>query len=384
MNIFLLAPHPYYTNRGTPIAVRLVCEGLSAMGHTVDVLTYHEGEDVAVENVTIHRIARPRIVKRVPIGPSWQKLVCDVFMWRKLKAMLRAKRYDVIHATEEASFMAARLTGGDRGIPFVFDMDSLMSRQIVEKQKLLWPAAKVFEVLERHALRRTAGVLAVCQALVDEASKYSANVHLLPDVAMAGDAPGSLPEGLTSASGVRFLYVGNLETYQGVDLMLEGFARMAKDRQGVVLLVVGGKADHIAAYREKADALGVGEQVKFVGPAPVESLGRVLACADILVSPRTRGENTPMKLYSYLLSGKPVLATNLPTHTQAVGPEHAMLVEPTAMAMAQGMAKLADDAALRQKLGDAGRQLAQREYSLDAYRRRLANFYQQLEQGLTR
>lgn len=43
MRILLVAPHPFFTPRGTPMTVKLVCEALSGLGHTVDVLTYHEG-----------------------------------------------------------------------------------------------------------------------------------------------------------------------------------------------------------------------------------------------------------------------------------------------------------------------------------------------------
>ena len=54
-----------------------------------------------------------------------------------------------------------------------------------------------------------------------------------------------------------------------------------------------------------------------------------MAQADVLVSPRTKGANTPMKVYSYLDSGVAVLATRLPTHTQVMNDETALLAEPT-------------------------------------------------------
>ncbi|MBI4486503.1 MAG: glycosyl transferase family 1, partial [Acidobacteria bacterium] len=46
MRILLLAPHPFFQHRGTPIAEKALIEFLSSEGHEVDVLTYHEGEDV--------------------------------------------------------------------------------------------------------------------------------------------------------------------------------------------------------------------------------------------------------------------------------------------------------------------------------------------------
>lgn len=368
MNILVLAPHPFHADRGTPIAVKLVCEGLSAIGHRLDVLTYHVGETPTMPGVSIHRIPKPPLVHQVPIGPSWQKLVCDCYMLVALRRMLRENRYDIIHAVEESAFMAARLR-----VPFVFDMDSLMSRQLIEKSVWLWPAALVFSWLERHAMRSCVGVLAVSESLAREARRHQRNVHLLPDLAMAGDAPGVLPAGITGAEGIRFMYVGNLQRYQGIDLMLEAFAEAA--RPEAVLIVVGGLVEDIKAYRRKTEALHIAAQVRFAGPAPVEALGRVLAHADVLLSPRIKGGNTPMKLYSYLLSGKPVLATRLVTHTQVVSDKEALLVEPTVQGMAEGMRRLVDVPELRERLGEAGRELAQRSYSASAFQERLRRFY---------
>ena len=57
MRILLLAPHPFYQERGTPIAVDLLLRVLSRRGETVDVLTYAEGAGRIYPGVTIHRIA---------------------------------------------------------------------------------------------------------------------------------------------------------------------------------------------------------------------------------------------------------------------------------------------------------------------------------------
>jgi glycosyltransferase involved in cell wall biosynthesis len=376
MNILLLAPHPFYTNRGTPIAVKYLCEGLSALGHQLDVLTYHVGEAISLPGVTVHRIHKPPFIRRVPIGPSWQKLICDFYLAVEMRRMLRRKRYDLVHAVEESAFLAAR-----SGIPFVYDMDSLMSRQIVEKSPLLWPAAKVFAFLEHHALRHCIGAVAVCESIAQTARQYQRNVQVLPDVAMAGDAPGDLPEAVISAKGIRLMYVGNMQRYQGVDLMVQAFALIIPEHPEAVLVLVGGTPEEIREQQRRTDALGTGAQVIFAGQAPVEALGRVLAHADILVSPRIKGDNTPMKLYSYLLSGKPVLATRLATHTQVVGDEQALLVEPTVEAMAKGMDRLLRSPELRAQLGQAGYQLAVEQYSRSAFEERLARFYQLLPLG---
>lgn len=385
MKVLLLAPHPFYTPRGTPIAVREVISGLTGMGHTVDVLSFHEGEDVSMPGLKHLRIGKPPGVKKVPIGPSWQKAVCDVFLMLRAAKLLRTGQYDVVHAVEESAMIAGILQRVF-GVPFIFDMDSLMSRQIAEKSPWLKPATAVFKVLETRALRRSYGVLAVCQDLVDHAKVLhpTGNVHLLPDVPNTGRADGPLPDSLTQAPGVRLVYVGNLEHYQGIDLMLEAFAAARSRPQAktqATLVVVGGREDHIEHYRTRANELGVGEQTRWVGPVPIQQLGRVMEYADVLVSPRTRGNNTPMKVYSYLASGKPVLATRLLTHTQVLHDEVSKLCDAEPEVMGQAMVELIEDATLRETLGQAGQAYVEREFSRDAFLRRLSLFYDGMQSG---
>ena len=55
MNVLLISPQPFFTERGTPIAVRCLAEALCADGHRVDLLTYPFGDDVAIDGLAIHR-----------------------------------------------------------------------------------------------------------------------------------------------------------------------------------------------------------------------------------------------------------------------------------------------------------------------------------------
>lgn len=386
MNILMLAPHPFYADRGTPIAVRQLLETLSQQGHTIDVLTYHVGEDISIAGVTIHRIGKPLLINDVPIGPSIRKAVCDLWMLFKTLSLASRRRYDLVHAVEESAFIA-ELLRCRWGLPYVYDMDSLLSLQMREKSALLWPAAKLFAWLEKRSIRRSVGVLAVCPALVDQAMKHHPKhlVELLPDVPMADrtDAePGALPETLTEAPGVRVMYVGNLQSYQGVGLLLEAFGQIAGDCPDATLLIVGGTPADIAAHRQRVQSLSDQGRIRFVGAIPLAHLGAVLHQADILVSPRKQGNNTPMKIYSYLQSGRPVLATRLETHTQVLNDETSLLVEPTAAAMAAGLKRLIHEPERRDRLGSAGRRHLETHYSAQAFAQRLKRFYGRVEEEL--
>jgi glycosyltransferase involved in cell wall biosynthesis len=180
-------------------------------------------------------------------------------------------------------------------------------------------------------------------------------------------------------SDLLLMYVGNLEEYQGIDLLLNSFALALKQTQQADLVIIGGQSADIEKYGRKARQLGIEAKVHFLGPKPVQYLRQYLSEADILVSPRLKGNNTPMKLYSYLHSGKPVLATNLPTHTQLIDGRVALLVDPKEEPFSAAMLRLIADEPLRAQLGAAGKQLIEEKFTYRAFREKLNGLFNSLE-----
>ena len=387
MKILLLAPHPFYQERGTPIAVNLLLEALSGLGHTVDVLTYHEGEDKTYPGVTIHRIRRPPFARQVPPGPSLKKILCDVVMFPHALNMARTGRYDLVHAVEESVYMAMRIKRR-QGVPYLYDMDSSLARQVAEKFGFLKFILPLMTRLERSAIRGALAVVPVCDALADLANADgSRKTILLRDISLLRPSRPDDTEAvraLIPRDGQRcFMYVGNLETYQGADLMLEGFGVFLKKGGKGRLVIAGGKAEDILKYRATSASLGIQDQVQFLGPQPVSRMAALFEAADILLSPRIKGNNTPMKIYSYLASGKAILATALPTHTQVLTDEVARLVPPDPVAFGEAMLQLASGKELCATLGRNASLLAERAYSPAAFHQTVSALYDWVEEERT-
>ena len=385
MKILLLAPHPFFQARGTPLAVRMVLEFLGARGHQVDVLTLHEGEDISIPNCRIYRIPRIPGVRNVRPGFSAKKVLCDSLMFAWCLRMVRRTRYDLIHAVEESAFIAA-VAGAMSGVPYIYDMDSSLAEQMVEAFPRLHFVLPMLRYCESVAVRRSLGVLTVCAALEDVALGHDPDkpVGRVEDSTLLPPSTGRrnsngyapLPE---EATHPLAMYVGNLERYQGIDLMLDGFRHALRRVPDANLVIVGGRDEDIARYRHVADRLGIQPQVHFLGPRPVRVLPSLLRQADVLVSPRVKGLNTPMKIYSYLDSGTAVLATRLRTHTQVLDDRSAYLVDPEPEAFGAGLAQLLGDLPLRTRLASHAKQYVQEEFTPEAARRKLASFYTAME-----
>ncbi|MES1245332.1 MAG: glycosyltransferase family 4 protein [Acidobacteriota bacterium] len=375
MKILLLAPHPFFQQRGTPIAERRLLEVLAGHGHEIDVLTFPEGEDVRIPGCRLYRIPALPFTQGVRPGFSLRKLASDAVLLLACLRRVRGGRYDLIHAVEESAFiaLAARWLFG---VPYVYDMDSGLARQMIDRFPFLRRARRLLEGFEKAAVRGSVGTLAVCCSLEDQARAWH------PDGLVACVEDASLLTGqeaeaddLPDGDGPIAMYVGNLERYQGIDLLLEAFRHTVAELPGARLVVIGGDGESIARYRRRCEERKMTGSVFFLGPRPVERLGAYLKGATVLVSPRIQGENTPMKVYSYLDSGRPVLATRLPTHTQVLTDDVARLAEPEPEPLGRALAGLLRDRGLRERLAAAARDLAQRELTPQAFERKLLRFY---------
>lgn len=385
--LLFLAPQPFFCERGTPIAERAVLEVLAERGWTVDLLTYPNGRDVEIPGCSIHRVRSLPLVRTIPPGFSLRKLAADALMGNRVRRMIARREYTLIHAVEESVFMAMAARSL-HGVPYIYDMDSSLPEQLMDQVGATRLLAPLLHRSEAAAIRSSFGVLTMCRTLEERAREVRGTdglVGRVEDAAMDSGAAGTerLSEVIGSTEPI-VLYVGNLMPYQGIDLLLESFARSARELPEGRLVIIGGRADRQEHYRRQAAELGLADRVHLIGPRPVDQLTWYLQQATVLVSPRTTGTNTPMKLFSYLDSGVPVLATRLLTHTQVVDDRTAVLREPEPSDFAEGLLRLMSDPQLRQRTAAAASDLVEREFTPTAQRRKLNDFYERVEQELER
>ena len=379
MRVLFLAPQPFFVERGTPIAVKLAVAALCGAGHQVDLVTFHCGSDVRIDNLRHFRIRRPPFVNGVSIGFSIGKVICDLWLAASAYRLMRTGRYDVVHAVEEAVFvaLAARLF---KRFQLVYDMDSLMSDQLIEKWAWLRPLQPIFAWWERFAVKRADLVLPVCRSIADRIAPFAhpRRLHLMPDAVLEQTEDAGFPTEDLRASfnmtGPFMLYVGNLEAYQGIDLLLEGL-KLLPPAERCHLVIIGGNDKAVAHYAGRVLQLGLGSHVHLAGSRPLALLGSYLAQADILCSPRLKGVNTPMKVYSYMASGRAILATDILSHTQVLDDSTAVLMPPTPRGIARGIQTLLADSDQRARIGRAAALCAASTYSISGYRRRLEDAY---------
>ena len=198
----------------------------------------------------------------------------------------------------------------------------------------------------RAAARRAGAVVCVSRsAATDAVGILGADPER---VVVAPHGPGQkLPQPAGEQDARHFLYVGDDEPRKRVPALLEAHRRYADGREDALPLVLAGSA----ATRANGHPLVIGEP-----KLEPDRLAELLAGAAALVHPSAE-EGFGLTLAEAMAAGVAVLAVRNPGTHELCGPA-ALLVEPEELA--NGLARLHDEAGLRSELAERGRERASR------------------------
>ncbi len=340
MKILMIAPEPFFEPRGTPFSEYYRIQALSALGHEIDLVTYPIGENVEIKGLKIIRCLKPFFIKNVKTGPSGAKLILDFFLFFKVFGRIIRKKYDYIHTHEEANIMGAFYSKVFR-TPHLYDMHSSLVQQMnnfkFTKSKLI---VSFFKIIEKISLKNAKSVIVICPSLFKYASTITEQAKLTTIENFMDETPEKLDQTrletikkeLKTKDKKVIVYAGTLETYQGIPMLIESMKFLDKN---FLLILIGGDPAQVeklkVSLNEKQD------NIVLLGRKKPEEIPYYLGIADVLVSPRILGTNIPLKVYSYLKSGIPLVATDLYTHTQTLTSDITVLSKPDAKSFAEGI-----------------------------------------------
>ncbi|RKZ65664.1 MAG: hypothetical protein DRQ44_07760, partial [Gammaproteobacteria bacterium] len=247
----------------------------SELGVKVDLLTYGEGQDVDLPGVRIIRGPRFAFLGKVKTGPSMLKLFLDMFLVIRTIGLLLTNRYDFVHAHEEAIFFCRFLKPIFR-FKLVYDMHSSLPQQLTNFNFTTSGfLISLFKKLEDSCLHNADAVITICPALAeyvdglitDHDKHQLIENSIFEPVKLAGQKPLNKNTASDSTEAIDFpftdgdlpliVYAGTLEHYQGIDIMLEGFAIAHKKNQNLRMLVAGGSVPQVEQYRDLVKKLGI-------------------------------------------------------------------------------------------------------------------------------
>jgi len=243
------------------------------------------------------------------------------------------KKYDVVYTREQ---LVGLFFQGH-----ILEMHSIPKR-VVAVHRFLWRRAKKIVVLTSY----------IKSSLVKEGVQQD-KIIVSPDGVNLAKFDISLSkkearEGLKlPQDAVLVGYVGMLRTLgmeKGIETVLRALQALRDD--SIRFVVVGGHMDDVEFYRHRAEALGIAEAVIFVGRVSHSLIPAYLKAFDVLVAPFPKNEHymyymSPMKIFEYMASGRPIIASRLPSIEEVIGRGEAMLVTPDdVVELAEGLKKI--------------------------------------------
>ena len=159
-------------------------------------------------------------------------------------------------------------------------------------------------------------------------AKYRNKAVLFTDVAVE-ENPTAITKSTNGKDNgiVEFITVGRLDAWRGFDLVIESFARVAKENKKLHLSIVGKGADK-QRLKGIAKSLGVQEQVTFTGNVPMDEYYRLIAASDVVVNASLK-EGAVTVSFDSMAMGKPLICLDTTGYTRYFSNEYAVVIPRT-------------------------------------------------------
>lgn len=314
--IAMVAPCPFPSLRGSQVLIRELAESLAAAGHAVHVVTYPTAQHlVPVERIAIHRVPKlPGMWTACPFG--WQKLVLDALLLVLLCRVVRRERIQVIHAHNLEGPVIAYLVRWLTGVPVVYHAHNALSDELP-----CYVRSRVARRLTRRigaALdRRVAAAADYSIAMTDRLAAFLAARGAAGRVAVVPPAVRTIRRveraPTRRSAHPQIMYAGNLDPYQDLQVLLDGFELVRTVKPTAQLVFVTHAGANRQVWRRMSALAGRPGVAVRVAPTFAMAM-RLLRQADVVVCPRGSWSGFPIKVLNYMGLGRPIVHARASAH----------------------------------------------------------------------
>lgn len=385
LKILMLAPTPFFADRGCHVRIYEEARALIALGHEVCIATYHLGRDM--EGIPTVRIPPVPWYGKLAAGPSWHKPYLDILLFFTALAAGRRRRPDIIHAhLHEGAFLGLFLKKLLH-VPLVFDCQGSLTAEMLDHgfiRKGSLPY-RFFLYLEKIVNNGSDFIIASSRACAADLTESwmapSSKVKGLIDGVDTGQFRPFPRDEARRALNLHTkrpiaVFLGVLNRYQGIDLLLEV----------VKILKVRGTAPHFLVmgfpeerYKKMAVAEGVADLITFTGRVEYEKAPFCLCAGDIAISPKISLSEANGKLFNYMACGLPTVVFDNPVNREILGDSGVYARQGDPADFAARIEELLRDSARMNKLAKEVRELAVRNHSWSARGEQLAEIYREVK-----
>ncbi len=386
--ILMIAPTPFFADRGCHIRIYEEIKALQQLGHKVTLCTYHLGRDI--EGIDIRRTLRIPWYHKLEAGPSWHKFYLDELLYRKAKKILSSESFDLIHAhLHEGAFIAGRLKK-KFNIPVVADFQGSMTDEIKAHGfagNLSW-ILKGFRWLEKKINKMPDVLMMSSQKAAEifqhEFSIQSNKMEVVTD-AVDTEAFVMNPEerkemrkklGISDHQFV-VVFLGLLTPYQGIDSLIEIIPQVIQKIQNAHFLIMGFPNED--RYREICKEKKIDSHITFTGNVPYNMARKYLSCGDVAVSSKISKSEGNGKLMNYMAMGLPTVVFDTPVNREILGENGIYAKYPDAHSFQTKLIEILEDGVQRSRLQPLLRTRATDQFSWSQRATQITKLYEALK-----
>jgi glycosyltransferase involved in cell wall biosynthesis len=391
--ILMIAPTPFYTDRGCHVRIAGEAAALQALGHRVTICTYHNGR--AAPGLDVRRIPQVPWYRKTSAGPSLHKLYLDLMLMALTARVARSEAPDIVHAhLHEGAFIAQCLRSMESLFraraprPVVFDLQGSLTGEMAA-HRFVREGGAPYRVLRWLEGRIVRGADAVLPSSHQAAEALGTDFRLSPNrvevVLDSLDADSFRPLGCRNEMRARLGipldrrvigYLGVLAEYQGIDLLLGAMPSVLAREPEAHLLLMGWP--NVERYAELARSLGVAERVTLTGEVAYGEAAAHLAAVDVAVAPKLATSESNHKIRNYMACGVPTVAFDAPTNREILGDNGIYAAETSCESLGRALTGALADPARSSELGRRARAAAVREFSWERAARQITAVYDRL------
>jgi glycosyltransferase involved in cell wall biosynthesis len=341
-------------------------EALAAAGHEIHVVTYHLRGAGTSTGLIVHRTANLLSYRKESPGPAVQKLgLVDPLLVARLARVVREHRVDLIHAHHYEGLLVARAVARWSGHPVIYDAHTLLESELAHylPRVLHGAARRVGRLLDTWLPRKADHIISVSAAIRSRLLELGA-AH--PDrITVVGNGVEQAhfqiaPPKHERSRPATLIFAGNLAPYQGIELLLEAFAKIRARDPGVRLQIV--TESRFDSYEAMARELGVRDAIDLVHGG-FAILPARLAGADVALNPRTYCDGIPLKLLNYMSAALPIVSFAGSAHYLEHDRTGRLVPDGDTTAFAAAVLDLLDHPTLASRLGQNARRHSDEYFS---------------------
>ena len=384
LKVLMLAPTPYFADRGCHVRIYEEARALRQIGHDVRVVTYHLGRDMP--GIPTYRSMSIPWYRKLAAGPSWHKLYLDILLFCRALQAARTFRPHILHAhLHEGAFIGLLLKPLLR-IPLLFDCQGSLTAEIIDHRFIRKGSLlnRGFSMLERLINRGADCIITssgpAASDLTDNWGISPGKVNCLMDGVNTDEFRKLDREEARRALGMPLdvpliVYLGVLNGYQGVDILLE-VVNLLKEEGNPAHFLVMGFPDEV--YSCRAVELGIADRITFTGRIDYCLAPFFLSAGDIAVSPKISLTEANGKLFNYMACGLPCVVFDTPVNREILGETGVYARYGDAADFAAMIAELLENRERRIELGRQARDKAVAEHSWQARGGELETLYRRM------